>query len=249
MEGQVAHGQHGTRRYVCCSALQCVAVCCSVLLCVAVTHGQHGTRRCVTVCCSKLYCVAVLQCVAVCCCCTLTTWNTQVCCSALQCVAMCGSVVECVAVARGQHAGLLQFVAASLQCFTVCCNCTWTTWNTQVCCSVMQCVAVRCSALQYGRVCCSHTWTTRRFVAVCRSKLLVVVVFCWVLHLCMNSMEHASIWQCAAARCSVLQHTTTIYLSTHACVYAFTCNTHVYAYLRTCVHPDRYGVATDSRID
>ena len=62
-----------SRRQVCCSVLQCVAVCCCVLQCVAVCVGAQfaasGVSQCVAVWCS------VLQCAAVWC---------SVCCSVLQ---------------------------------------------------------------------------------------------------------------------------------------------------------------------
>jgi len=59
-----------SRRWPCCSVLQCVAVCCSVLLCVAVSCNAHDLLYditfCVCVCLHSRRC-CVLQCVAVCC--------------------------------------------------------------------------------------------------------------------------------------------------------------------------------------
>jgi len=57
-----------------------------------------------------------------------------------------------------------------------------------LCCSVLQCVAVCCSVLQCAAVCCSAL----QCVAVCCSVLQCVAVCCRVL-------------QCAAVCCSVLQ--------------------------------------------
>ena len=96
----------------------------------------------VTVCCSVLHrvasCCSMLQCVAVCC-------------SVLQCVASCCIVLQCVAVC----CSVLQHVAV---CFAfqrgVCATCGSDTKNcVAVCCSVcslLQCVAVRCSAKGFG---------------------------------------------------------------------------------------------------
>jgi len=58
----------------------------------------------------------------------------------------------------------------------------------KLCCSALQCVAVRCSVLQCVAVCCSAL----QCVAVCCSVLQCVAVCCSVL-------------QCVAVRCSVLQ--------------------------------------------
>jgi len=114
-------------------SLLCVAVCCSVLQCVAV-------------CCSVLQCVAVcLQWVAVCC------SVLAVRCSALQCVAVhCGvsaSFIGALSLLRGA----VRY--SVLQYNSVCCCCSLLQ-RVAVCCSVLQCarnvlqcVAVRCSAL------------------------------------------------------------------------------------------------------
>ena len=63
-------GHLKTRKYDCCSVLQCVAVCCSVLQCVAV---HVSALQCIAVHCSVLQCAevcysvwhCVLQCIAV----------------------------------------------------------------------------------------------------------------------------------------------------------------------------------------
>jgi len=108
-------------------------VCCSVLQCVAVF-------------CSVLRYVAACQCVAVChpgseyhSLVQLEIRYVAVCCGVLKYVEVCCSVSTRVAV---------PFVGA--------------TWH-QVCCSVLQYVAVRCSVLQCVAVCCS----TLQCVAVC----------------------------------------------------------------------------------
>jgi len=74
--------------------------------------------------------------------------STQVCCSVLQRVAACCSVLQYVAV-----------------CYTALCRS-----GSQVCCGVLQCVAVCCSVLQCVAVCCS----VLRCVAVCYSGNLDV---------------------------------------------------------------------------
>jgi len=78
----------------------------------------------------------------------------------------------------------------------------------EVCCSVLQCVAVRCSVLQCVAACCSmlqgHSSPFRssvlQCVAVCCSVLQCVAECCRVLqHLALSI-------KCVAACCSVLQH-------------------------------------------
>ena len=72
-----------------------------------------------------------------------------------------------------------------LQCVAMCCS---VLQCVAVRCSVLQCVAVRCSVLQCVAVRCS----VLQFVAVCCSVLQCVAVCCSVL-------------QCVAVCCSVLQ--------------------------------------------
>ena len=79
--------------------------------------------------------------------------------------------------------GVLNLCCSVLQCVAVCC-------------SVLQCVAVRCSALQCVVVCCMlqcvACCSVLQSVAVCCSVLQCVAVCCSVL-------------QCAAVCCSMLQ--------------------------------------------
>jgi len=78
--------------YVCCSALQCVAMCCSVcrnvLQCVA---AGHSVLQCISAYCGVLYCVAVFKSVL---------QGVAVCCSVLQCVAVFCNWSHCIAVYR-----------------------------------------------------------------------------------------------------------------------------------------------------
>jgi len=127
---------------VCCSVLQCVAVCCSVLQCVAV-------------CCSVLQCVpvcrSVLQCVAVCCSCIHrrvrigVLHDAALCCTVLHHVAPCCTELQCVAAVLRLHALLLQCVVV---CRSVLQPYTSPSTHRYVAAwySVMQCVAVYCSA-------------------------------------------------------------------------------------------------------
>jgi len=116
---------------VCCSVLQCVAVCCSVLLCVAVCQVKNeGGRE---------ECVARQH----------SFWDTRV--RLLQCVAVCCSVLQC-----GTSALVLGFscqVVAVSGCCSVFLRCSIATLRglltRNVCCSVLQCVAGRCSVLQH----------------------------------------------------------------------------------------------------
>jgi len=94
----------------------------------------------------------VLQCVAVCCSVLQIVIVRCVCCSVLQ----CGSVLQCVAV----YCSKSQCVTGryrSLHCVALCCGVLIFRLAyaeeigaiyTQVCCSVLQCVAVCCSVLQ-----------------------------------------------------------------------------------------------------
>jgi len=83
--------------------------------------------------------------------------------------------------------------------------------GSQVCCSVLQCVAVCCGVLRCIVVCCSGAYTTllpllraRRCVAVC-CGVLCVAVCCGVLavgsHLCCSVLQCV---ECAAVRCRIL---------------------------------------------
>ena len=125
---------------VCCSVLQGVAVCCSVLQCVA---ACCSVLQCVVTCCSVLQqvrsllqCVAVycsvLQCIAVYC----SVWRyVAVWGSVLQCVAVCGNVLQSIA------------VCGHSKCSTPPQSLRHSRWSST--CSVLQCVAVHCSAIHF----------------------------------------------------------------------------------------------------
>ena len=103
---------------------------------------------------------------------------------------------------RNEH-NLSLYVAAALQCHTQ------RVKSCILCCSVLQCVAVRFSALQCVVVCCS----VLQCVAVCCSVLQCVAVCCSALQKCSRgpSVSHSanqvmhSVLQCVAVCCSVLQ--------------------------------------------
>jgi len=211
------------------SLLQCVAVCCSVCIysvptasvrtCVCESMsmyvfavylesvGRYTTRLytwCVTGRCSVLQCVAaccsVLQGVAVC----GSVWHfVAVCCSVLQCVPVCVSTVF------QQHRDARVCESMSMYVFTVYLESVgrYTTrlYTSCVagCCSVLQCVTVRCMG-----------W---HGVAVYGCVLQCVTVWCSVLQCILrayidtpcNSTRSAllccSVLQCVAVCCSVLQ--------------------------------------------
>ena len=109
-------------------------------------HRVYKDNLCAAVCCSMLQlnamgiagCSSVLQCVAVCC---------SVLHSDTPCAAVCCTVSQC---------------DMTLKCVAVCCGVTWLTRDS-ACCSVLQCVAVRCN-----HMCCSVlqsrvTWHTIEF--------------------------------------------------------------------------------------
>ena len=98
----------------------------------------------------------------------------------------------------------------------------------EVCCSVLQCVAMCCNVLQCVEVCCSwslnlliHSTTWKRCVAVCCSVWQCVAMFFsvsqWVAMCCRalaDTQHHleevpcsvfCSVLQCVAVRYSVLQ--------------------------------------------
>jgi len=109
---------------------------------------------------------------------------------------------------RDKHS-LSLYVAAALRCHTQ------RIMSCILCCSVLQCVAVRCSVLQCAVVCCS----VLQCVAVRCSVLQCVAVCCSVLQcvtvvqICSRgpSVSHTanhvmhSVLQCVAVCCSVLQ--------------------------------------------
>jgi len=90
----------------------------------------------------------------------------------LQCIAVCCSVLQCVA----ERCNVLQRVAVPLEtCQGAYSICLYSLrLLTQLCCSAVQCGAVRCSALQCVAVRCS----VLQCVAVCCSVLQCVAVCC-----------------------------------------------------------------------
>jgi len=153
---------------LCCRVLQSVAVCCSALYlrCLITSalckcHSLHIRQRVAVSCCSILQCFtvcgSVLHCVALCC-------------SVLQYLAVCCSVLQCVAVCRSMLHLCCLITSALCKCCSVQIRCgntqksqnvrravarygTW--WEKKfgssqcvaLCCSVLQCVAGRCSVL------------------------------------------------------------------------------------------------------
>jgi len=115
---------------------------------------------------------SVMQCVDTC-------WGTShplvqcdaVCYRGVKCVAVCRSVMHCAA----QCSSVSQCVDTQRHRWTYC----------GVCCSVMQCVAVRCIVLQW---CCNMLthWGTSHPIAVCCSVLQYTLVRCIVLQWCCN---------------------------------------------------------------
>ena len=94
-------------------------------------------------------CWGVLQCVAVCC--------SAVCCSELQCVAVCWGVLQCdtvCCIVFPDAFVVLHFHVQQIFKRQVCCS---VLQCVAVCCSVLQCVAVCCSMLQCVVVCCVYT--------------------------------------------------------------------------------------------
>jgi len=79
-------------------------------------------------------------------------------CSVLQCVAVCCSALQCVAVCYLlPYEGICKKTLEEGKCAAACYSVI------QMCCSVLQCVAVCCSVLQCIAVCCS----VLQWVAVC----------------------------------------------------------------------------------
>ena len=135
---------------VCCGMLQCVAVRCSALPCVAV---RCSALQCVAVRCSALQCATVgcsmLQCVTVC---HIMLQYVAVCCNVLQkCCSMscsvCCSVNLCIMQEKAFHfSANSHIIAHRLQRIVIECE---SEKRVSVCCSVLQCVALRCVV-----VCC-----------------------------------------------------------------------------------------------
>jgi len=100
-----------------------------------------------------------------------------------------------------------------LQCVAVCCSVLQSKVHTVsvltrqetcmvVCCSVLPCVAVRCSLVQSGAFQGTHSISTQKRRDVYGSVLQSVAVCCRVLS-CVAVW--CSVLQCVAVRCSALQ--------------------------------------------
>jgi len=103
------------------------------------------------------------------------------CCSVLQCVAVCYTPLF-------PHHHLRQAHFSVLRCVAVCCS---VLQYVAVCCSALQCVAVCCSVLHTSFSSSSSSPSTFQCVAVCCSMLQCVAARCSAL-------------QCVAVCCSVL---------------------------------------------
>jgi len=153
---------------------------------------------------------------------TENLWATcvAVCCSVLQCVAVCCRVLQSVntqknLLERACHVtifskepfclwsrnpklqlGPKKLPCSMLQCVSVCCS---VLQYAAVCCSMLQCVLVCCSVLQYAAVCCSML----QYVAVRFSMLQYVAVCCIMLQyvsVCCSAFQYVEV------RCSILQY-------------------------------------------
>jgi len=163
------------------SVLQCVAAKCNRVywFCTLMWNSRY-TAKCNRVYC---FCTCALRCEYA----RLCAKSVAVCCSVLQCVAVCCSVLQCVALycSQVQHTATHCNTLSTQSCIlTMSCACTEAIRRVQqsvlvgyflitwwvcgmvslVCCSVLQCVAVRwgvlqcvaCSVLQYvAAKCCS----------------------------------------------------------------------------------------------
>ena len=150
--------------------MQCVAACCRrppysrKFRCVAVFRS---VLQCVAVCCS------VLQCVAVCC---SVSQYFEVCCSLLQ-TASSSCVLMALLIRENE------VYCSMLQCVAMC---------TAVCCSVLQCITMYGSELQYDVVWCSVLQCVADGIKYARLE---------------GSLDHKkrSVLQGVAGCCSVLQ--------------------------------------------
>jgi len=138
---------------VCCIVLQCTAVCLSLLQ----KHRQiHSKKATAPVCCNELQCAAV--------CCSVL-WYVALCCNSLQCVAVNCSESQWVAdvLANELTSKWTQrkiqhlCVARCWNVFQCVANEPVNSLNKEKCTSVLQCVAVRYSKLQWVAVCCRCT--------------------------------------------------------------------------------------------
>jgi len=156
---------------VCCDVLQCVAVCCSVVHCVAVCCSglQFFTVQCSVV--RGGRCVGLntrCLCVAVCFMRVACGAASRACCSTLYCVALCCSVLQYIIVCCSMSQ-LSTFVSVEQQLalrnkgvrhterVRACCSALQCLERVAVCYTVVQCVTLCCSALQYLSVCCKHS--------------------------------------------------------------------------------------------
>jgi len=152
-------------------------------------------------------------------------YRSTLCCSVLQCVAVCCSVLQCVAVCCGVLQSVsvcssvlqLQFFAVSVR-HSIIARYRWQNENyietgSSLHCSVLQCVAVCCSAMQYValgyyvlpcvavRCSCSAGQFYMRHVGSLRMILQLEAVYCSVLQ-CIA--VYCSVLQCVAVCCDVL---------------------------------------------
>ena len=107
----------------------------------------------------------------------------------LRCVAVCCSVLQYVAVFPKRAQAIQEPCKTGkrsvLQCVAVCCSALQCV---AVCCSVLQCAAVCCSVLQCVAVCCS----VLQYVAVCYSVLQCAAVCCSILQSFQNVPKESS---------------------------------------------------------
>jgi len=166
---------------VCCSMVRCVAVCvvvrddrrlCHCLRCVrdcntlqhTATHCntlQHTATHCNTLQHTATHCDALRRQPAVSwrqvCWCVSAMQRDALCHSVVRYVALFCSALKCAVCCSVIVSGMCNYFSLkegfqTLHFFL--CNCV--KCNNAVCCSALQCVAVRCSVLQCVAVCCSE---------------------------------------------------------------------------------------------
>jgi len=130
--------------------LKCVAVCCGVVLCVAVWRSVVEAALCKTQ-------ITVLGCKVI----IYFSWEVR--CSVVQCGIVWCDVVQYVAeVALCElHINVLVYMV-TIEFFVP-----------EVCCSVLQCVAVCCSVLQCVAVCCRSSAVQNAYL--CAGYILIDV--------------------------------------------------------------------------
>jgi len=194
----------------------CVAVCCSVFAeCCNVPQFEQALIECHVAFrwrSRRHLHTRVLQCVAECC--GVSQFEQALVKLLVGCHWLCNShrhvrVLRCVAVSRS----VLQCKQTLTECHVEChwfCGSYWHL-HEQVCCSVLQCVAVRCSVLQCVAMCCRVLLC----VAVCCRVLPCVAVCCSVLQcvaVCRSVSQCVAVWKGAArAPCTQLQFLQTLF--------------------------------------